>query len=564
VFAPCGGVQLRTKLAVAILVITLLLSGATVAGLEFYKQQAVDSVGENVDETARLAAEQISESVRERRDYVGYIASRPDASNFEQANPFLDSFLANSRFYAARIVDENGTVVAYRGRIDESVRQRIIGSDESDQPYVRRAIEEGAYVSDVARVADSNRYVLVFSAPIFEDGEVEGVFAGAIFLNDDTLFDVVPPLETGSQRVTISAGSDALHESNGTFGQSIRRSATVESTGWQVTVERDRAALNRRLEQLALFQGAGLALVLFSMVGFGYWQYAVSLRQTERLIEGFDAIREGDYDYEVDLSGGTEWDRISDGVNELTTGLKNREAALRERRQRLEVLHRVLRHNVRNRMSIVLNYADIIGDTAEDPLLADAAETIEDASRDLTNLSRKAAQMESIIEEADEDPDPVDVWALAAEVAADVGEEYGVDIAVTGDAATALALPSLRLALENACENACKHNDSDDPTVEIRVLGDGDDGVRVEIRDDGPGIPEQDRNVIEEGRETDLEHGSGLGLWLIYWIVDNSGGNLSFAENDPRGTIVRIDLDAAPAETTGESATAAAEAADDD
>ena len=64
--------------------------------------------------------------------------------------------------------------------------------------------------------------------------------------------------------------------------------------------------------------------------------------------------------------------------------------------------------------------------------------------------------MESIIEEAGEDPEPVDVRTLAEEVVADVGEDYPeVDMSVTATGSTrALALPSLRLALENTAENA--------------------------------------------------------------------------------------------------------------
>ena len=127
---------------------------------------------------------------------------------------------------------------------------------------------------------------------------------------------------------------------------------------------------------------------------------------------------------------------------------------------------------------------------------------------------------------------------------------------------------ALPVAIENVVENAAEHNDSDDPHVWVEVTetgpgpdapageaGSGPDGadaegdsgtVTVEVRDDGPGIPEQDRNVIEEGRETDLEHGSGLGLWVVYWIVDSAGGDLAFGERDPRGAVVRMTFDRLP------------------
>jgi two-component system sensor histidine kinase RegB len=48
--------------------------------------------------------------------------------------------------------------------------------------------------------------------------------------------------------------------------------------------------------------------------------------------------------------------------------------------------------------------------------------------------------------------------------------------------------------------------------------------------------------VLEAGEETPLEHSTGLDLWLVYWVVALSGGELAFEENDPRGTVVTIAL----------------------
>jgi signal transduction histidine kinase len=64
----------------------------------------------------------------------------------------------------------------------------------------------------------------------------------------------------------------------------------------------------------------------------------------------------------------------------------------------------------------------------------------------------------------------------------------------------------------------------------------------IEVRDDGPGIPEQERSVLLEGTETPLRHGSGLGLWLVYWGVVRLGGDLQFREREPRGSTVAVRL----------------------
>jgi signal transduction histidine kinase len=543
--------RLRTKFAIVLLAIMVLLSGGVFTGLEFYKQQAVGEVRTNVDETAGLVAKQIESTIRDQRDFVGFIASQPRAREFDRSEAFLTSFLTSTDYYAAQVIDANGTVVDSRNR----GLVRLPRGNVSDRTYFQRGLRT-TYVSTAEPIDRSpfssrnSSHVLLFSAPIFEGQEVQGVFAAAFFLNENTLFAPIPALETSDRRVTVTQGGETLHAGTGRFESAITSTATVGVTDWTVTITRDRAALDSRLQQLALFQGLGLGLVLLSVVGFGYWQYSVSLRQTSKLLTGFEAIEEGDYEHTVSLSGGTEWERISDGVNELSRTLGEREAALQRRGQRLEVLHRVLRHNVRNQISVVLNYASAIADMAEDPMLADAGDDIVAAGRSLKDLSEKARQVETALQSPSPDPEPIDVAPIAREVAAAHREAFpGVDIEVDAPGtAAALAIPSIRLAVENAVENACEHTDADEPEVRIGVDRVGD-RVRITVADNGTGIPEQDRAVIEAGRETDLEHGSGLGLWIVYWVVDNSGGTLSFGGDATEGGLVRIDLDAADAET---------------
>ncbi|MFA9518229.1 ATP-binding protein [Halopenitus sp. H-Gu1] len=70
------------------------------------------------------------------------------------------------------------------------------------------------------------------------------------------------------------------------------------------------------------------------------------------------------------------------------------------------------------------------------------------------------------------------------------------------------------------------------------------ESVTIRIADDGPGIPEQDRRILTDDHDIDaLYHGSGIGLWYVYWVVKLSGGRLDFEENEPRGSIVVIELD---------------------
>lgn len=288
--------RVRTKFAVVLVVVTVMLAGSVFAALELYKRDAVGEVHDNVDETSAVTADQIDSVIKDRRDYVGLVASRPRAAQFDQSDQFLDAFLANSRFYAAQVVAANGSVVGFRGDIEASRRRSVLGTDRSDRTYVQRALEGETYVHDAEYVNESDKYGLVFSAPIFRGGEVEGVLVAALYLDSQTVFDTLPPLETSSQTVRVTDGDRTLYASNRTFESTVQTSATVETTGWTVTVARDRSALDTRLRRLAIFQGVELGLIFALMVVFGYWQYAVNLRQTERLLDGFDAVSRGDYE----------------------------------------------------------------------------------------------------------------------------------------------------------------------------------------------------------------------------------------------------------------------------
>jgi signal transduction histidine kinase len=71
--------------------------------------------------------------------------------------------------------------------------------------------------------------------------------------------------------------------------------------------------------------------------------------------------------------------------------------------------------------------------------------------------------------------------------------------------------------------------------------------VAVRVADNGPGIDEQERRAVTEGRETPLEHSSGVGLWLARWITERNGGSLSI-ENTDDGAVVTVVLPRASGE----------------
>jgi signal transduction histidine kinase len=111
----------------------------------------------------------------------------------------------------------------------------------------------------------------------------------------------------------------------------------------------------------------------------------------------------------------------------------------------------------------------------------------------------------------------------------------------------------LRIVLRNLVDNACVHNDADEPLVVVSADTEESGGIAIAIADYGPGLAAHEREPLNAGREQPLDHGSGLGLWTAQWGITRLGGDLSFSDNVPRGTIVRLDLPGVQSAASGRS-----------
>jgi signal transduction histidine kinase len=91
----------------------------------------------------------------------------------------------------------------------------------------------------------------------------------------------------------------------------------------------------------------------------------------------------------------------------------------------------------------------------------------------------------------------------------------------------------------NLLENAVQHSPSGGRVTVTAVADPG--GVRVEVADQGPGIPEQEvSRVFERFYRVDQarsagDGGTGLGLAIARWIVELHGGDITVERNIPRG-----------------------------
>ena len=81
------------------------------------------------------------------------------------------------------------------------------------------------------------------------------------------------------------------------------------------------------------------------------------------------------------------------------------------------------------------------------------------------------------------------------------------------------------------------------PRVTIAMERDSESNrVCISVVDTGSGIPKHERDVIESGTETPLNHSLGIGFWLMEWVATVLGGELIISDNDLEGSVVTFQL----------------------
>lgn len=218
--------------------------------------------------------------------------------------------------------------------------------------------------------------------------------------------------------------------------------------------------------------------------------------------------------------------------------------------QQTQVLGRVLRHNLRTECNLIDGYAQEITSIDDSEEQQEYADRIRGRVEDLVHIGEKADRTIRELQ-VDHHRRSQGICSTIEQLCESMKEQYR-------EATIRTELPpyeidviaNIEAVLKEAIENAIEHNPLPDPKVSIHVsLQDVEaeratqpPSVLIEIKDTGPGIPKQERAVIEKGKETPLFHGSGLGLWLMYWETTLAGGDITIREREPRGTCVAISL----------------------
>lgn len=223
-------------------------------------------------------------------------------------------------------------------------------------------------------------------------------------------------------------------------------------------------------------------------------------------------------------------------------------AASREverQRDELSMLHRVFRHNVRNHLNVIQGNTELLReDFAEHPAL-ERCEQIITTCKKILQYAEQARRIRRV--SADETG--VLTVDLAETIQQVITDHPQVDdtIEITNAVPRGVNVQAhtmLEEALAELLTNSINHNEAPTPTINIELVSEEPLSHTAEfcITDNGLGIPETEIQALQQKRETQLLHSTGMGLWFVDWVIKNSKGELDIFSEKEHGTKVTIQL----------------------
>jgi PAS domain S-box-containing protein len=226
------------------------------------------------------------------------------------------------------------------------------------------------------------------------------------------------------------------------------------------------------------------------------------------------------------------------GLGRDITEHKQYERQIDRHNERLEHFAEILSHDLRNPLSVAEGHLTLLNETGDEKHYETAKTALDRMTNLITDILELAQSGELIA--------PGDYEAIELETVAESSwlmiQQEGATLEVTSTETVEADASRLQQILENLLRNSIEHADED---VSIRTgMLSGKDGIFV--ADDGPGIPESERESVFEPGHSTKEGGTGYGLATVKQLIEAHGWQIEITESESGGArfeIYGIDFD---------------------
>ena len=344
--------------------------------------------------------------------------------------------------------------------------------------------------------------------------------------------------------ITLPVDARALSLArSSTAGQRATDQVSVDGTTYQVLTQslgrargaiqvgRDLGEAARILRHLAIVTVlVGLGVLLLAAAGGWLLARRITGRLTRLTGLAEKVSQHGDLAVEFAMPGRDEVGRLSASLHSMVAQLVGSRQAQQRLVQNAGHELRTPLTSLRTNISVLRRF-DELSPASRQRLIDDVA----GETKELTNLVNELVEL-AMDSTTAEEPEPVDLAAVAERVAARFEHRSGRPVIVNAPGLTGTSIMgrprTLERALSNLVDNALKFDESDGP-VEIMVSSD-----EIVVSDRGPGVAESDAaNVFDRFFRADAARsrpGSGLGLAIVADAAAAHAGTC-FVERRPGG-----------------------------
>ena len=308
---------------------------------------------------------------------------------------------------------------------------------------------------------------------------------------------------------------------------------------------------------VGIFLIVGIMVLLFSVLITGSWLRNSLVKPLAALKEATNAIREGNLDVPVKVVGDDEVAELCRDFEDMRKHLKEAADEQLQTEKNNKVLISNISHDLKTPITAIKGYVEGIRDGV--------ASSPEKVDKYLHTIYNKANDMDRLVDEltlySKIDTNrvpynftkiPVKRWFEdCAEELHEELEAQNVEVSYSGrvkeDTIMVGDPEQLKRVVNNIISNSVKYMDKDRKTIDIHVE-DGEDFIRVEIRDNGKGIAGKDiPYIFDRFYRTDSSRnsstgGSGIGLSIVKKIVEDHGGRIWASSREGVGTTMTIEM----------------------
>lgn len=248
------------------------------------------------------------------------------------------------------------------------------------------------------------------------------------------------------------------------------------------------------------------------------------------------------------LSVAPVWDNDGELLNFVVfqqdvTEQKQQQAELQTKTEKLEILSRILRHDIKNDIQLIQGRGQQLQTKLSEPLQDELQQILQTANH-INELTKSSKTLIETVTETELDTEITRLDTVLRDEINSANSRFS-DVNISPEETfpptAVMANETLSSVVRNLLNNAVQHN-RDEVKVTVGIERDEDE-IRIRIVDNGPGVPDEQKLEIFGKGEQGLEsEGTGIGLYLVNELVQSYGGEVWVEDNDPKGAVFVVAL----------------------